>query len=176
MNGVTILTRITDKGWEAECRAALGRVPGVYCKSGNSTLPDCDSYGTYRGMSWRCESKQTEKESLPFSALTKNEIAVLEHNRAAGGLSFVMIAQDVGPYERRAWAINYTDLLVMGLGTKAGSVMLEGPNRCPFLVPVPLLPPDWARKGNLPEWWIEPWFRTQFALYLVRELARGATA
>jgi hypothetical protein len=124
-------------------------------------------------MSWRCESKFTESDRLEFSRLTTNELTVLHANHLAGGLSFVAIAQDVALGDRRAWCILYADMLVMGLGNKPGSVVLEGPDRCPFLFPIPLLPADWGRKGSLPEWWFEPWFKAQFSFYLLREFSRG---
>lgn len=162
--------------WESECKVSLKSVPGLDLKSGNSTLPDNDFYGSYRGWSFRCECKTTVDGSLPWSKFQgshkANQRRTLQRNHDAGGLSFLAISRELSLFERRVWVCTWENFLqLLAHSPSGGSFRLEEPVDH-MLEVVPLRPEHWARKNSRPYFDFGPFMEREFARYLVRELKR----
>ena len=167
------------KLWEKECQACLTSIPklDLYLKSGNSTLPDNDLYGTYRGLSIRCECKNTITESLRWSefegARKGNQIRTLQRNHETGGLSFLAISRLLENFERRVWVCSWENFLSLKQRSPSGGSfsLVEPVNH--MLESVPFRPEGWTRKGSLPYFDFEPFLEREFSKFLVREMSLG---
>lgn len=168
------------KLWEGECQASLSGVTGLYLKNGNSTLPDNDLYGTYRGLSIRCECKTTCADSLPWSAFQgvkkANQRRTLQRNHEAGGLSFLAISLEVSLIERRVWVCTWENFLQLHHRSPAGgSFSLVDPVDH-MLEAVPLRPEGWQRKNSRPFWDFSLFLEREFARYLLRQSSFGLSS
>lgn len=165
------------KRWEDEVKSDLSYVRGLYLKSGNSTLPDNDFYGTYRGLSVRCECKTTTDEALPWSrfqgAAKSNQKRTLQRNHETGGLSFLAISREVSLYERQVWVCTWENFLQLSARQPAGgSFSLVDPVNH-MLEAIPLRPEGWLKPKSLPYNDYQPFLEREFARYLVRQMSAG---
>lgn len=123
--------------WEKKLGRGLKSVPLNYAKNSNSLSAECDLFGSFQGLSWRCEAKETSKRALPFSVVSKNQRSILKNHHNSGGYGFIAIRYkgDGAPRGGAEYALPYEDFMEMGGVTERGSVALH-PEPDPRLIPL----------------------------------------
>jgi penicillin-binding protein-related factor A (putative recombinase) len=112
--------------WEKALGRGLKFLPGNYSRNANALQAECDFFGSFHGLSWRVEAKETKKPNLAFSVLSKNQRKILAGHHNGGGLGLILVRY-VGPGCDKGgsmYGLTYSDFIDIGGTTRPGSISL----------------------------------------------------